>query len=249
MSEERPKKTHFGYEHVSWEDKQKRVNDVFHSVSQKYDLMNDLMTGGLHRLWKTRAIHKLLLSEGMRVLDLAGGTGDLSARIVKKIGPRGEIVLADINQSMLQEGVKRLDREGLFQVQYACVNAEALPFPDQYFDALIIGFGLRNVRDQARALQEMQRVLKPMGRALILEFSEVHDALKKPYDWYSFKILPRIGKWVAKDEASYQYLAESIRKHPNQKTLQQMMYTAGFNEVTYENILGGVVALHLGWKY
>ena len=247
--EHHSKNTHFGYEEVAWEEKQKRVNAVFHSVAHKYDLMNDLMSVGMHRYWKAKAIYKLLLREGMRVLDLAGGTGDLTQRIIQKIGPRGEVILADINESMLREGVKRLDREGYFGVQYACVNAESLPFPDQYFDAIIIGFGLRNVRDQLTALREMQRVLKPMGRALVLEFSEAQGVLKKPYDWYSFKILPRLGKWVADDEASYQYLAESIRKHPNQETLQAMMYTAGFDEVEYENLFGGIVALHLGWRY
>lgn len=249
MKQEHPDKTHFGYEEVSWHDKQGKVNEVFHSVAHKYDLMNDLMSMGLHRLWKERAVQKLLLKEGMSVLDLAGGTGDLTERIVKRIGASGTMVLSDINESMLQEGQHRLDNKGLFQVKCVTANAERLPFADAQFDAVIIGFGLRNVRDQNAALREIYRVLKLNGRALILEFSRPHKLLQKPYDWYSFKILPHLGKLVANDADSYQYLAESIRKHPDQETLKQMMVAAGFTEVNYENLSGGIVALHLGWKF
>lgn len=243
------KKTHFGYQEVDWEKKQSYVNEVFHSVAHKYDLMNDLMSLGLHRLWKDHAVKKLLLRPGMCVLDLAGGTGDLSRRISQKVGTSGQVVLADINESMLREGVMRLDNLGLLQMQYVTLNAEALPFPDEYFDAIIIGFGLRNVRDQNQALREMYRVLKPMGRALILEFSKVNELLRKPYDFYSFKILPKLGKLVAQDEASYRYLAESIRQHPEQEVLKSMMMDAGFQDTSFENLLGGVVAIHLGWKF
>jgi demethylmenaquinone methyltransferase / 2-methoxy-6-polyprenyl-1,4-benzoquinol methylase len=249
MTHEASEKTHFGFEEVNWEEKQGRVNEVFHSVAHKYDLMNDLMSLGLHRYWKERAIQQMLLREGMRVLDLAGGTGDLTKRIIKKMGMQGKVVLADINESMLQEGQKRLDNEGLFQVEYVTANAEDLPFPDAHFDALIIGFGLRNVRDQNAALREMYRVLKKEGRVVILEFSKPHEFVQKPYDWYSFKVLPRLGKWVAQDEDSYQYLAESIRKHPSQEVLQEMMFMAGFTEVTFENLSGGIVAIHRGWKF
>lgn len=249
MRDERSDKTHFGFEEVAWEEKQGKVNSVFHSVAHKYDLMNDLMSLGLHRLWKERAVRKLLLKEGMSVLDLAGGTGDLTRRIVKKIGPSGRMVLADINESMLAEGRKRLDNEGLFQVECVTANAERLPFDVGDFDAVIIGFGLRNVRDQHAALREIYRVLKVNGRALVLEFSRPRDGLQKPYDWYSFKVLPRLGKMVAQDEESYRYLAESIRKHPDQETLKHMMEDAGFSEVDYENLSGGIVALHLGWKF
>lgn len=249
MKDDHPDKTHFGFTEVDWQQKQAKVNEVFHSVAHKYDLMNDLMSLGLHRLWKERAIQKLLLKPGMSVLDLAGGTGDLTQRIVKKIGQQGCMVLADINESMLQEGQRRLDNAGLFQVECVTANAENLPFPDAHFDAVIIGFGLRNVRDQNAALKEMYRVLKNEGRALILEFSKPHELLRKPYDWYSFKILPRLGKFIANDSDSYRYLAESIRKHPEQEVLKEMMQEAGFGEVSYENLSGGIVALHLGWKF
>ncbi len=241
------KNTHFGFTDVPWAEKQKKVNQVFDSVATRYDLMNDLMSAGLHRLWKDEAIRILSPQNNEVILDLAGGSGDLSARILKQ-APQAKVILSDINFNMLQEGVKRLDREGKFSMQYALANAESLPFANESLDAIIIGFGLRNVRDQQAALNEFYRVLKPQGRALILEFSEVHDTLKKPYDFYSFKILPKLGKYVARDEASYQYLAESIRKHPNQEKLKSMLSIAGFEEVHYRNLLGGVVAIHFAWK-
>jgi demethylmenaquinone methyltransferase/2-methoxy-6-polyprenyl-1,4-benzoquinol methylase len=248
MDKKAPDTTHFGYQEVSWEQKQTKVNEVFHAVAGRYDLMNDLMSLGLHRLWKDRAVQKMLLHEGMCVLDLAGGTGDLTRRIAKKIGPRGELVLADINESMLREGLRRLDNLGLLQVDYVSANAECLPFASNYFDAVVIGFGLRNVRDQNAALTELYRILKPEGRLVVLEFSRPHAWLQKPYDWYSFNILPRLGDLVAHDAESYRYLAESIRKHPDQITLQQMMTKVGFVDVMYENLTAGIVALHRGWK-
>jgi demethylmenaquinone methyltransferase/2-methoxy-6-polyprenyl-1,4-benzoquinol methylase len=238
MDKNNPSKTHFGYQDVDWDQKQAKVNEVFHSVAHKYDLMNDLMSMGLHRYWKERALQKLLLRQGMAVLDLAGGTGDLTKRIAKKIGNTGKLVLADINESMLQEGLRRLDDAGLFQVECVTANAEVLPFPDGHFDAVIIGFGLRNVRDQNAALREIYRVLKKEGRALILEFSRPVGFLQKPYDWYSFKVLPRLGQLVAQDAESYRYLAESIRKHPEQEVLKDMMQEAGFADVSYENLTG-----------
>jgi len=241
------KKTFFGFNEVDWNEKQGKVNQVFHSVAKKYDLMNDLMSGGLHRLWKDEAIRMLSPQNGERIVDLAGGTGDLTLRILNK-APQAKVILSDINFSMLSEGVKRMDCAGKLNLDYALANAEALPFASNSVDALIIGFGLRNVRDQEAALAEFHRVLKPKGRALILEFSTVSGPLKKPYDFYSFKILPKIGKLVAQDESSYQYLAESIRKHPNQEKLKNMLSIAGFSEVHYRNILGGMVAIHLAWK-
>lgn len=241
------KKTHFGFEEVSWADKQGKVNEVFDSVATRYDIMNDVMSLGLHRLWKDEAIRMLSPQEGETILDLAGGTGDLTLRILKKMG-QGNVILSDINFNMLREGVKRLDNKGKLGVSYALANAEALPFANESLDALIIGFGLRNVRDQNAALREFYRVLKPKGRALILEFSEIKGPLKKPYDFYSFKILPKMGEIIAKDRESYQYLAESIRKHPNQDTLKNMLLTAGFNEAHYRNLQGGMVAIHLGFK-
>lgn len=240
-------KTHFGFEEVPWTEKQDKVNQVFDSVASRYDIMNDVMSMGLHRLWKDEAIRMLAPREGETILDLAGGTGDLTLRILKKMGT-GHVILSDINFNMLREGVKRLDNKGKVGVSYALANAEALPFESDSLDGLIIGFGLRNVRDQQKALTEFYRVLKPKGRAVILEFSEIKGPLKKPYDFYSFNILPKMGELIAKDRESYQYLAESIRKHPNQETLKNMLLTAGFNEAHYRNLLGGMVAIHLGWK-
>lgn len=248
MSEEHPKHTHFGYSEVPWQEKQSRVNQVFDSVARRYDLMNDLMSLGQHRLWKDRAIKMLSPQEGETILDLAGGTGDLTARILKKIRGRGEIILSDINFNMLKEGVKRFDQQGQLGLHYGVLNAESLPFLPTSIDALMIGFGLRNVRDQQAALNEMYRVLKPGGRALILEFSKMSGPFAKCYDWYSFHILPKLGALVAKDAHSYQYLAESIRKHPPQEQLKTMLYQAGFDEVRYENLFGGMVAIHLAWK-
>jgi demethylmenaquinone methyltransferase/2-methoxy-6-polyprenyl-1,4-benzoquinol methylase len=242
------KQTHFGYEDVSWEQKQSRVNQVFDSVAGRYDLMNDLMSFGLHRLWKDEAVRMLSPLEGERILDLAGGTGDLTQRILKRTHQRAEVILSDINFNMLQEGVRRLDRKGCFNVNYGVLNAESLPFPNQSLDAVIIGFGLRNVRDQEAALQEMHRVLKPNGRALILEFSKMQGPLAKPYDAYSFHVLPKMGAWVTGDADSYRYLAESIRKHPEQEVLKHLLHQAGFSSVRYKNLLSGLVAIHLGLK-
>ncbi len=243
------KKTHFGYEEVSWKDKQSRVNQVFSSVAGRYDLMNDLMSMGLHRLWKDEAVRILAPEEGETIVDLAGGTGDLSRRILKRMHGRGQVILSDINLAMLREGVKRLDRSGhLSGVHYCVLNAETLPFEAASVDGITIGFGLRNVRDQAAALKEMFRVLKPGGRALILEFSKMHGPLAKPYDWYSFHILPKMGALVTGDSDSYRYLAESIRKHPEQEILKNNLYQAGFEEVYYRNLLQGLVAIHLARK-
>jgi demethylmenaquinone methyltransferase/2-methoxy-6-polyprenyl-1,4-benzoquinol methylase len=243
------KKTHFGYEDVSWQDKQSRVNQVFSSVARRYDVMNDLMSLGLHRLWKDEAIRMLSPQEHEVILDLAGGTGDLSKRILKRMRGRGRVILSDINLSMLREGVKRFDREGQVSgLDYTVMNAEALPFEDASLDGITIGFGLRNVRDQATALAEMFRVLKPGGRVLILEFSKMRGPLAKSYDWYSFNILPKMGQLVTGDADSYRYLAESIRKHPEQEVLKNMLHTAGFGEVHYRNILQGLVAIHLARK-
>lgn len=242
--------THFGFEEVSWHQKQSRVNQVFDSVASRYDLMNDLMSGGLHRLWKKFALDLSGVKPGDYVLDLAGGTGDLTQAFIPKVGPTGFVLLADINHHMLTEGRKRLDAKGYFQSVDLCeLNAESLPFPDNHFDLITIGFGLRNVRDKEKALREICRVLKPTGKCLVLEFSKpTHEGFSKLYDFYSFKILPKIGKWVAKDEESYRYLAESIRKHPDQKTLQTMMLQAGFSKVNFHNLTGGIVAVHVGEK-
>lgn len=247
MKERHSPKTHFGFEEISWSEKQQKVNDVFDSVAKRYDLMNDVMSAGLHRLWKDEAVRMLGVQEHETILDLAGGTGDLTQRILKKIGS-GQVILSDINFNMLQEGVKRMDRKGKVNVAYTLANAESLPFADASLDGLIIGFGLRNVRDQQAALNEFYRILKPQGRAVILEFSKVNSFLQKPYDFYSFNILPKMGKIIAKDRESYQYLAESIRKHPDQETLKNMLLTAGFHEAYYRNLAGGIVAVHLGWK-
>ncbi len=243
------KKTHFGYEDVSWQEKQSRVNQVFSSVATRYDVMNDFMSLGLHRLWKDEAVRMLSPQEHEIILDLAGGTGDLSKRILKRMHGRGQVILSDINLNMLREGVKRFDRSGQFSgLNYSVINAEALPFGDATLDGITIGFGLRNVRDQAAALAEMFRVLKPGGRALILEFSKMTGPLAKPYDWYSFHVLPKMGQLVTGDAESYRYLAESIRKHPEQKVLKNMLEHAGFAEVQYRNILQGLVAIHLARK-
>lgn len=241
-------KTHFGYEEVRWAEKQGRVNAVFDSVAQRYDLMNDCMSFGLHRFWKDKAVRMLSPQEGESILDLAGGTGDLSLRILKKTEGRCALLFSDINMNMLKEGMGRFDSLGFFSPNYSVINAEALPFSDDSFDAIIIGFGLRNVRDQEQALKEMFRVLKTGGRALILEFSKMKGPLSHVYDWYSFHVLPKMGAWIAGDEESYRYLAESIRKHPEQDILQAMLYEAGFSSVHYENILQGLVAVHLAVK-
>ena len=240
--------THFGFTQVPLPEKVKRVAQVFESVAPHYDLMNDLMSLGIHRLWKRFAIELANVQHGQRVLDLAGGTGDLAAKFSKLVGETGKVVLADINPAMLQQGRTRLLNEGIL-VDYAQVNAEKLPFADNSFDMISMAFGLRNVTEKSAALASMLRVLKPGGRVIILEFSELQVVPLKPlYDAYSFKVLPFLGKLIAKDADSYRYLAESIRMHPNQKTLQGMMEQVGFAHCNYYNLSGGIVAIHRGYK-
>jgi len=242
-------KTDFGYERVSPDEKTRRVRAVFESVAPRYDLMNDLMSGGLHRLWKRFCLARTGLRPGGRALDLAGGTGDLARGLARQVGRGGETILCDINPAMLARGRERLLDSGFGgRVQVVAADAEALPFPANHFDCLTIGFGLRNVTRKERALAEMHRVLAPGGRALILEFSRPYKPLAGAYDLYSFGLLPRLGRWVARDEASYRYLAESIRRHPDQDTLKAMMDTAGLERTRYYNLSGGIVALHMGWK-
>jgi len=244
------KTTHFGYKDVPWEEKQKKVAGVFHSVAQKYDVMNDLMSFGVHRLWKRFTIEMSGVRTGNRVLDLAGGTGDLTAKFARIVGPTGQVVLSDINDSMLKVGRERLVDKGIVgNVDYVQADAEALPFPDNYFNAITIAFGLRNVTDKDKALRSMYRVLKPGSPLLVLEFSKPVLKLLNPiYDTYSFKILPLMGRLIADDAESYKYLAESIRMHPDQETLKGMMVDAGFERVEYFNLSGGIVALHRGYK-
>jgi demethylmenaquinone methyltransferase/2-methoxy-6-polyprenyl-1,4-benzoquinol methylase len=248
MSEKRT--TDFGYEQVAVEEKAGRVANVFHSVAARYDLMNDLMSGGVHRLWKRFTIELAAVRPGQTILDIAGGTGDLSYAFAKKVGPDGLVVLADINESMLNVGRDRLTDRGIAgNLQYAQADAQYLPFPDNTFDCITIAFGLRNVTDKDLALRSMLRVLKPGGRLLVLEFSKPQNPLlEKAYDTYSFKLLPFMGKVVANDADSYRYLAESIRMHPDQETLKGMMDAAGFVNTEYHNMTGGVVALHKGIK-
>jgi len=248
---EQPETTHFGYQKVAAAEKAGKVAGVFDSVASKYDVMNDLMSLGVHRLWKRFAIELSGARAGDRVLDLAGGTGDLTQRMLPRVGPKGRVVLSDINASMLREGRRRLVDEGLAgNIAYVQCDAERLPFPDQSFDCIIIGFGLRNVTHQPQALAAMHRALKPGGRAIILEFSRpVAPGLKPVYDLYSFAVLPVLGKLVANDAASYRYLAESIRMHPDQETLLRMMEAAGFERCQYFNLSGGIVAVHRGYKF
>lgn len=243
--------THFGYSQVPLEEKASKVATVFSSVAERYDLMNDLMSAGIHRLWKRRAIARLQLRRGQRVLDLAGGSGDLSLRMLPQLGPSGHVVLSDINPDMLQVGYNRVLDSGYFnQVTCELADAEQLPFAERSFDRIIIGFGLRNVTDKTKALRSMYSCLKPGGKLLVLEFSKpILPLLEKIYDQYSFKVLPWLGKYVAQDAASYQYLAESIRMHPDQTTLSKMLQQAGFEDVTYENLSGGIVAMHWGYRY
>lgn len=243
--------THFGYQEVPVEEKADRVEKVFDSVARRYDVMNDLMSMGIHRFWKRVALERSGVRRGHSVLDLAGGTGDLTAKFVERVGPKGRVVLADINASMLQVGRDRLIDRGVgARVEVVQADAQALPFPDNTFDCITIAFGLRNVTDKDAALASMTRVLKPGGRLLVLEFSKpVNPVFEKVYDQYSFHVLPRIGKWVANDADSYRYLAESIRMHPDQATLQRMMERAGLERVEYTNMTGGVVALHRGIKF
>ncbi len=241
------KTTHFGFKTVEETEKQQKVGEVFHSVASKYDLMNDVMSVGLHRGWKRFAVDISGVKPGDKVLDIAGGSGDLSKLFAKKVGREGEVTLTDINASMLAVGRDRMLDAGL-SVPAAQCNAEKLPFADNTFDCVIVAFGLRNMTHKDIALKEMQRVLKVGGRLLVLEFSKVWQPLEKLYDAYSFKFLPFMGKLIAKDEASYQYLAESIRMHPDQETLKQMMLDAGLARVDYYNLSAGVVALHKGYK-
>jgi demethylmenaquinone methyltransferase/2-methoxy-6-polyprenyl-1,4-benzoquinol methylase len=240
--------THFGFQTVAEEEKAKKVGEVFHSVANRYDLMNDVMSAGLHRLWKRFAVETSGVRAGNRVLDIAGGSGDLSRLFAKKVGNTGQVILTDINASMLGVGRDRLIDDGLSVPALQC-DAEKLPFPDDYFDCVIVAFGLRNMTHKDIALREMQRVLKPGGRLLVLEFSHIWKPLQPAYDAYSFKLLPLMGRLLANDEASYRYLAESIRVHPDQQTLRQMMLDAGFGKVDYYNLTAGVVALHKGFKF
>ena len=237
--------THFGFQKVAEDDKVRKVAEVFHSVAARYDVMNDLMSGGLHRVWKAFTIGRANVRPGMKVLDIAGGTGDLALSFAKRVGPTGEVWLTDINDSMLRVGRDRLLDKGVLLPTAVC-DAEKLPFPSGYFDRVTVAFGLRNMTHKDRALAEMKRVLRPGGKLLVLEFSRVAKPLQPAYDWYSFNILPWLGKTVAKDEASYRYLAESIRMHPDQKTLAGMLEQAGLSRVQYFNLSAGLVALHEG---
>lgn len=243
--------THFGYETVEPDEKTARVGQVFDSVAAKYDAMNDLMSFGVHRLWKRFAINLAAVKPGMRVLDLACGTGDLSAKLASQVGPTGHVIASDINSSMLNEGRHNLVNQGVVgTIDYILADAEQLPFKPNTFDAITIAFGLRNVTTKENALAAMQRVLKPGGRTVILEFSKpIVPGLKPIYDLYSFNVLPMLGKLVADDAASYRYLAESIRMHPDQATLCSMMQVAGFEQCEYFNLSGGIVAAHRGYKF
>jgi demethylmenaquinone methyltransferase/2-methoxy-6-polyprenyl-1,4-benzoquinol methylase len=240
--------THFGFKTVAESEKARKVGEVFHSVASRYDLMNDVMSAGLHRLWKRYTVDTSGVLPGNRVLDIAGGSGDLSKLFAKKVGKLGQVILTDINASMLAVGRDRMLDAGLPVPATQC-DAEKLPFPDNYFDCVSVAFGLRNMTHKDAALKEMHRVLKPGGRLLVLEFSQIWEPLRPAYDAYSFKLLPLMGKILAKDEESYRYLAESIRMHPDQETLKQMMLDAGFGKVDYHNLTAGVVALHKGVKY
>ena len=239
--------THFGFKTVDEADKARHVRSVFDSVAPKYDVMNDLMSAGLHRAWKAYTVMVANLQEGDRALDIAGGTGDLALAFSRKVGRTGQVVHTDINQAMLSTGRNRLLDAGVVLPTVVC-DAEKLPFPDAYFNLVSVAFGLRNMTHKDVALAEMQRVLKPGGKLLVLEFSKVAKPLEKAYDWYSFKVLPRLGKLVAGDDASYRYLAESIRMHPGQQELKAMMHKGGFGHVDYHNLTGGIAALHVGIK-
>jgi len=243
--------TDFGYQQVPVKEKAERVAAVFSSVAGKYDLMNDLMSLGIHRFWKRFTIQLSGARAGQKILDLAGGTGDLARLFLDEVGPNGQVYLADINAAMLQIGRDRLiDQGALGNVHYIQANAETLPFTNNYFDCISIAFGLRNVTDKLAALKSMYKVLKPGGRLLVLEFSKpVLAPLSKLYDTYSFALLPKLGQWITGDAPSYQYLAESIRMHPDQDTLKEMIIAAGFDTCEYHNLTGGIVALHRAWKY
>jgi len=244
------KTTHFGFSDVPVEEKERRVRGVFDSVADNYDLMNDMMSFGIHRLWKRYAINMAGLQPGQQVLDLAGGTGDLTRLMAPRVEPGGHIILSDINAAMLAVGRERLLDNGIHgNVTFAQANAEHLPFPDNSFDLVTMAFGLRNVTDKQQALGSIYGTLKPGGRLLVLEFSRPVAALKPAYDFYSFNILPRIGRLIAKDEDSYRYLAESIRMHPDQQTLKGMLEQAGFERCDVHNLAGGIVAIHSGYKF
>ncbi|EXI71381.1 MAG TPA: bifunctional demethylmenaquinone methyltransferase/2-methoxy-6-polyprenyl-1,4-benzoquinol methylase UbiE [Candidatus Accumulibacter phosphatis] len=240
--------THFGYQQVAEDQKARHVADVFDSVAERYDLMNDLMSAGLHRIWKAFTIARSGVRPGWRVLDVAGGTGDLALAFARKLGDDGEIWLTDINHEMLARGRDRLCDKG-FIVSVAQCDAEKLPFPDDHFDCVTVAFGLRNMTHKDLALAEMRRVLRPGGRLLVLEFSRVWKPLAPAYDFYSFKLIPRLGQLVTGDETSYRYLAESIRVHPDQQALKELMEDAGLEQVEYFNLAFGVVALHRGFKF
>jgi len=248
-TDENSDKTHFGYKTVAADDKAGMVRGVFDSVASRYDVMNDLMSAGMHRLWKRYTIDQAAVRPGQTVLDLAGGTGDLAREFSRKVGKDGHVILADINAAMLKRGRSRLVDAGISgNVTITQVDAQNLPFEDSTFDCITMAFGLRNVTDKDAALASMFRVLKPGGKAMILEFSEPNKAIKPAYDVYSFKVLPTLGKLVANDPESYQYLAESIRMHPDQETLKSMMETVGFERCRYHNMAAGIVALHIGYR-
>jgi demethylmenaquinone methyltransferase/2-methoxy-6-polyprenyl-1,4-benzoquinol methylase len=251
MQDDKQSTTHFGFKEIPTDKKVEAVAQVFHSVAAKYDIMNDLMSGGVHRLWKRHTISQSGVRAGNKVLDIAGGTGDLTMQFSRIVGSTGEVVLADINDSMLKVGRNKLENRGIVgNVKYVQANAEALPFPDNTFDCITIAFGLRNVTDKSAALASMYRVLKPGGRLLVLEFSKPEsELLSQVYDQYSFRLLPFMGKMIANDAESYRYLAESIRMHPDQETLKGMMEEVGFERTSYQNLTGGIVALHKGYKF
>lgn len=247
----KPKTTDFGFQTVRWEDKNKKVGTVFSSVAKKYDLMNNLMSLGVHHLWKRFTVELSHVRPGQFVLDLAGGSGDLTRLLSKRIGEQGMVVLADLNADMIAIGRDRLLDEGLSNnIQFIQANAESLPFPSNFFHCITIGFGLRNVTDKEKALLAMYRTCKPGGKIMVLEFSSpTLPGLQPIYDWYSFNVLPKLGAWFAQDEDSYRYLVESIRMHPNQDDLQKMIEKAGFEDCRYYNLSGGIVALHVAYKY
>ena len=249
MKQDLNKNFDFGYERVTEEEKTDKVGAVFDSVSQKYDLMNDLMSLGLHRFWKRFAMMHTGLTKGMSALDVAGGTGDLASSLCQQVGKKGTVVLTDINFNMLINGrSKLLDQGKLNQINLIQSNAESLPFVNDFFDCITIGFGLRNITNKEKALTSIMQVIKPGGRLLILEFSKPNELISPFYDFYSFSVLPKLGDWVVNDADSYQYLAESIRMHPDQKKLKAMMETIGFSNCEYFNLTGGIVALHIGYK-